>query len=57
MTLRVALENFAIDLAKDGLGDDAHGLAMRDGYLTCIRAIRRMAARDGDAPVTEPAGG
>jgi hypothetical protein len=56
MTIRVALENFAMDLSQDGLGDDALGLAIRDGYLTRIREIRSMAARDGDAPVSEPAG-
>lgn len=33
MTLRVALQSFLMDLEANGLGDDEHGLAMKDGYL------------------------
>lgn len=42
MTLRVALESFAMDLSTQGLGDDEHGRAMRDGYLVRIREIRDL---------------
>jgi hypothetical protein len=41
MTFRVALENFAMDLSANGLGDDAHGTAMTAGYLARINEIRR----------------
>jgi hypothetical protein len=39
MTVRVALGSFMFDLQGEGLGDDDHGRAMRDGYLTASRAI------------------
>jgi hypothetical protein len=43
MTVRIALESFAADLADVGsLGDDAHGLSMRTGYLEAIRGIRSL---------------
>jgi hypothetical protein len=41
MTIRVALESFAADLHRDGLGDDAHGKRMTEGYLRAIENIRR----------------
>ena len=47
MTVRVALEAFAADLAERGLGDDAHGIAMTEGYLRAIRDIRVL---EGIAP-------
>lgn len=40
MTLRVALESFAMDLGERGLGKDDHGLRMTKGYLDQIRVIR-----------------
>lgn len=48
MTVRVALENFAIDLQNNGLGDDEHGQRMTRHYLTAIQAIREiMQASEG----------
>lgn len=41
MTIRVAIENFAVSL-RDGLGDDAHGKAMTEGYLARIQEIRKL---------------
>lgn len=40
MTVRVAVENFAIDLATHGLGDDGHGRTMTNAYLARIAEIR-----------------
>ncbi len=40
MTLRVAIEHYASDLADHGLGDDKHGKAMTSGYLARIEEIR-----------------
>lgn len=42
MTLRVAMESFAGDLSRDGLGDDDHGRAMTKAYLENVAAIRRV---------------
>ncbi len=40
MTLRVALEGFAMDLSHNGLGDDEHGKVMTNLYLDSIKKIR-----------------
>jgi len=48
MTVRVALQTFAIDLQRDGLGDDEHGRRMTQHYLAAIEAINSMIA---DTPV------
>lgn len=42
MTIRVALESFAIDLTAKGLGDDEHGKKMTAGYLASIDRIRSL---------------
>lgn len=42
MTVRVALEIFAIDLQDNGCGDDEHGKRMTQHYLAAIQAIREM---------------
>jgi len=42
MTIRVALELFAMDLHATGLGDDEHGRAMTKGYLANIESIRAL---------------
>ena len=42
MTIRVALGSFALSLQSDGLGDDEHGAAMTEGYLTAIRDIHTL---------------
>lgn len=40
MTIRVALMSFLSEMVEPGsLGDDAHGKAMRDGYLAHGQAI------------------
>jgi hypothetical protein len=39
MAVRVALQNFALFLAENGLGDDAHGKLMTAGYLKAITEI------------------
>ncbi len=39
MTVRVALNDFAMSLRSDGLGDDDHGKAMVEGYLKAINEI------------------
>lgn len=39
MTVRVALGSFSIDLHENGLGNDDHGRAMREGYLSRINEI------------------
>lgn len=41
MTVRVAIENFATQLATEGLGDDEHGKRMAEGYTAAINEIRR----------------
>lgn len=42
MTVRVALESFAMDLTKRGLGNDEHGKAMTHNYRANIDAIRAL---------------
>lgn len=42
MTMRVALENFSIDLQFKGLGKDEHGQKMTDAYKARIREIRKI---------------
>ena len=46
LTLRVALESFAGELQRDGLGDDEHGRALTRGYLARIEDLRRIIYRD-----------
>lgn len=41
MTIRVAVEHFASWLHEEGLGEDDHGKAMKDGYLRCVQQIRQ----------------
>ena len=40
MTIRVALESFAMELQSNGLGDDEKGKALTEGYLKQIKSIR-----------------
>lgn len=42
MTIRVALESFALDLNVEGLGPGEHSRAMVAGYLACISEIRAL---------------
>ena len=42
MTIRVALEIFASDLAHEGLGNDEIGQAITNGYLERIKEIRQL---------------
>ncbi len=42
MTVRVAIEAFARDLHRTGLGDDKHGRRMTAGYLAQIDVIRHL---------------
>jgi len=42
MTVRVAIEHFAVDLESDGLGDDDVGKRITDGYLKSIESIREI---------------
>lgn len=42
MTLRVAMESFAMDIAADGLGDDYHGKVMSQAYLAHVSDIRKV---------------
>lgn len=41
MTVRVAIEHFAVDLAERGLGNDERAKAISKGYLDRIGEIRR----------------
>ncbi len=41
MTIRVAIENFAIDL-RDGLGNDECGKRITKLYLECMTNIRKL---------------
>jgi len=41
MTVRVALEGFAVDLVANGLGSDENGKRMTAGYLDAIGRIRQ----------------
>ena len=46
MTVRAAIENFALYLQpKNVLGDDAHAVLMRSGYLARIAEIRTHMVR------------
>jgi len=40
MTIRVAIENFALDLKTNGSGEDEIGKAITEGYLKNIKLIR-----------------
>lgn len=42
MTIRVAIESFAIDLMHNGLGDDDMGKKMVAGYMQRIEEIRAL---------------
>jgi len=42
MTIRVALESFAMELSENGLGDDAHGERMVELYLARINEMRPL---------------
>lgn len=46
MTIRVAIESFASDLAYNGLGDDEIGKAMTQGYLGRIEEVRALIMRE-----------
>ena len=50
MTVRVALEHFAMDLAAGSLGDDEHGRTMTANYQRGIDAIRRLYLADCARP-------
>jgi hypothetical protein len=39
MTVRVAIQNFAIDLKEQGLGTDVTGMSIAQGYQRCIHTI------------------
>ena len=39
MTIRVALNNFSLDLTSDGLGEDDHGKQMTKLYLKRISEV------------------
>ncbi len=45
MTVRVAIESFAVMLQEDGLGDDDHGKKMVRLYLDRIEEIRLLTYR------------
>lgn len=48
MTVRVALESFAMSLVQEGCGDDEHGKAMTAAYINRIAEIRlKMYSRHG----------
>jgi len=40
MTLRVALESFAMSLCSDDIGDDEHGQVMKKLYMQSVERIR-----------------
>ena len=42
VTMRVALEGFAMSLDSEGLGDDPHGVEMSRAYLERIAEIRQV---------------
>jgi hypothetical protein len=46
MTIRVAIESFAVDLRANGLGDDEHGIAMKELYFARIYEIRELMAKE-----------
>lgn len=39
MTLRVALQNFLMELDENGLGEDQIGKALKSGYVNAGRSI------------------
>ena len=41
-TIRVAINNFSIDLTNNGLGDDDHGKEMTSLYLERIKEINSL---------------
>lgn len=45
MTIRVALNSFAMELEANGLGDDEHGKAMKAGYLARAREVNDLMAK------------
>ena len=45
MTVRVALQTFAMDLHEHGLGDDENGKAICAGYLRCIGEMNELILR------------
>ncbi len=46
MTLRVALQSFAMDLRENGLGSDETGKAIAKGYLARISEMNDLIMRD-----------
>lgn len=42
MTIRVAIESFALDLSQNGLGNDEQGKRIVEGYLKNIEEIRSI---------------
>jgi len=46
MTLRVALQSFAMDLREKGLGSDETGKAIAKGYLARISEMNDLIMRD-----------
>ena len=45
MTVRVALQTFALGLQADGLGSDKTGKAMTAGYLARVRELNELISR------------
>jgi len=50
MTIRVAVENFVSFLEENGLGDDEHGLRMRQLYMERIEELRTLLLRKVRCP-------
>lgn len=48
MTVRVAIESFAGEMASRGLGDDFHAKRMKDAYFDRLNEIRLLIY--GEAP-------
>lgn len=48
MTMRVALESFAMSLTEDGLGTDAVGVSICNGYLARIGEMRSLMYRKSE---------
>lgn len=42
MTVRVAIQTFGMSLSQSGLGEDANGIALTQGYLARIREINQI---------------
>lgn len=53
MTVRVALNSFAMDLNADGLGDDDHGKTMTRLYLGRVAEIQQMSEIPPPPPADE----